>query len=354
MRIRQILKKAGWRGFVLAGALAASTALAAGCGASTTQQASTVTVTVERATGAHVAPKPLSIPRKPPSIAQPASLKTFDGRYFSIDYSGSWYIDTAEGDKGNYLDTTIRSSRNPNVMVRVDVSPGGTRSGDLALSARQLEHALREQPGYRRLDFRHSDFNGYPAFRWEFEVEEGGVLLRKVDIFFDDNAGNGYGVLTQAPAATYGLWRQFFQSSRSSLKANETVTTVGGSANASPSKQPPPPPESVAPTPAPPAQGFCDTHACIENFDNGTGSIVQCADGMWSHSGGRPGACSYHGGVAGGSSDGSSTYTPDYNNGDGYTEDYGSGNGYTVTCADGTLSDSGGIQGACSHHGGVG
>jgi hypothetical protein len=41
---------------------------------------------------------------------------------------------------------------------------------------------------------------------------------------------------------------------------------------------------------------FCSTHDCIESFDNGTGYIVQCADGEWSHSGGRPGACSYHGG----------------------------------------------------------
>jgi hypothetical protein len=45
--------------------------------------------------------------------------------------------------------------------------------------------------------------------------------------------------------------------------------------------------------------GFCATHHCIPNFDNGTGSIVQCADGMWSHSGGRPGACSGHGGEGG-------------------------------------------------------
>ena len=29
------------------------------------------------------------------------------------------------------------------------------------------------------------------------------------------------------------------------------------------------------------------------------------------------------------------------------------GNGYTVYCEDGTVSKSGGIQGACSHHGGV-
>src|SRR4051794_29487244 len=42
--------------------------------------------------------------------------------------------------------------------------------------------------------------------------------------------------------------------------------------------------------------GFCASHECISSFDSGRGSIVQCMDGMWSHSGGLPGACSYHGG----------------------------------------------------------
>jgi hypothetical protein len=41
---------------------------------------------------------------------------------------------------------------------------------------------------------------------------------------------------------------------------------------------------------------FCSTHTCIENFPNGSGYIVQCVDGEWSHSGGRSGACSDHGG----------------------------------------------------------
>jgi hypothetical protein len=41
---------------------------------------------------------------------------------------------------------------------------------------------------------------------------------------------------------------------------------------------------------------FCSTHTCIENFPNGSGYIVQCADGEWSHSGGLSGACSDHGG----------------------------------------------------------
>jgi hypothetical protein len=42
---------------------------------------------------------------------------------------------------------------------------------------------------------------------------------------------------------------------------------------------------------------FCDIHDCIPNFDNGNGSVVQCEDGTYSHSGGIQGACSHHGGV---------------------------------------------------------
>jgi hypothetical protein len=41
---------------------------------------------------------------------------------------------------------------------------------------------------------------------------------------------------------------------------------------------------------------FCTTHACIASFANGHGTIVQCRDGEWSHSGGLPGVCSRHGG----------------------------------------------------------
>jgi hypothetical protein len=41
---------------------------------------------------------------------------------------------------------------------------------------------------------------------------------------------------------------------------------------------------------------FCSTHGCIENFPNGNGYVVQCADGEWSHSGGLSGVCSDHGG----------------------------------------------------------
>lgn len=44
------------------------------------------------------------------------------------------------------------------------------------------------------------------------------------------------------------------------------------------------------------SSSFCDSHNCIPSFSEGNGSIVQCADGAWSHSGGIQGACSSHGG----------------------------------------------------------
>ena len=44
------------------------------------------------------------------------------------------------------------------------------------------------------------------------------------------------------------------------------------------------------------SDSFCSSHSCIDNYGSGTGYTVQCADGTYSHSGGRPGACSWHGG----------------------------------------------------------
>lgn len=42
---------------------------------------------------------------------------------------------------------------------------------------------------------------------------------------------------------------------------------------------------------------FCDYFGCIPSFWESTrGFVVECADGLFSHSGGRRGACSYHGG----------------------------------------------------------
>jgi hypothetical protein len=41
---------------------------------------------------------------------------------------------------------------------------------------------------------------------------------------------------------------------------------------------------------------FCSEHTCIGNFQGEGGTVVECADGSYSHAGGISGACSHHGG----------------------------------------------------------
>jgi len=41
---------------------------------------------------------------------------------------------------------------------------------------------------------------------------------------------------------------------------------------------------------------FCSEHECIGSFETEGGTIVECADGTYSHAGGISGACSHHGG----------------------------------------------------------
>ncbi len=76
-----------------------------------------------------------------------------------------------------------------------------------------------------------------------------------------------------------------------------------------PTVAPPPPCETSAPSNPygydfcssgnfiydPPAD-ICTYIACIGNFWNGVGYVIQCKDGMFSKSGGRSGSCSHHGG----------------------------------------------------------
>jgi hypothetical protein len=42
---------------------------------------------------------------------------------------------------------------------------------------------------------------------------------------------------------------------------------------------------------------FCSTHECIGKYHEEPGTVVECEDGSFSHAGGIQGACSHHGGV---------------------------------------------------------
>jgi hypothetical protein len=81
---------------------------------------------------------------------------------------------------------------------------------------------------------------------------------------------------------------------------------VAGSASTTPTSSSPP--AEPSPSSAPLAEGpgssshsqdaaFCASHECIPSFPEGNGTVVQCQDGEWSHSGGVSGACSGHGGT---------------------------------------------------------
>jgi hypothetical protein len=73
-----------------------------------------------------------------------------------------------------------------------------------------------------------------------------------------------------------------------------TISQTHGTPSSTPSATSSPP-ASTGATAIP--SDFCTTHQCIASFAEGHGTIVQCADGEWSHSGGLPGVCSRHGGA---------------------------------------------------------
>jgi hypothetical protein len=60
----------------------------------------------------------------------------------------------------------------------------------------------------------------------------------------------------------------------------------------------PPPSSEPGYAPAPEPSYTPPSGGNIPNYENGRGYRVQCSDGMYSHSGGIQGACSGHGGVA--------------------------------------------------------
>jgi S1-C subfamily serine protease len=157
-------------------------------------------------------------PAEPPSGGG-TSAETFTGSYFTVDYPSSWSVETAEASKGGYLDTTIRSTEQSFVMLRVDVTPG--LGGDPMSDAQPVISALRRSPGYRELALRRTTYDGYDAVLWEFTIPESGTTLHKVDVFFVDSAGDEFAVLTQAPSSSYGSWASTFASVRDSLYTND-------------------------------------------------------------------------------------------------------------------------------------
>ena len=190
-------------------------------GQPSTPAASTPTTPPPAAPGATATAPSAPTVSTPSSSPQTNQANTsFVGQAFSIQYPVSWNVKSAEAQRSWGTDTTIVSPNDPNVLLRVDVTPNSTAADPLA-AAQPVINALAEQPGYKQLDLTAGTFQGYPAEHWEFLVRESGVLLHKEDEFFIDSMnGDSVAVLTQAPADQYSALASRFATLRQSLSMN--------------------------------------------------------------------------------------------------------------------------------------
>jgi hypothetical protein len=164
-----------------------------------------------------------ALDRKPQSHAVKAvrhkqvrsAMPRFVGEHFSIRYPKGWKVETAEASTGAYLDTTIRHPTDSSTYLRVDVTPG--RGADPAAHAEEVEGYLLRQDTYRRIGLAPARLSGFPAMRWDFDVVESGIRLRKVDVFLTDGNRNRIAVLTQSPDAVFERYAPLFARLRASL-----------------------------------------------------------------------------------------------------------------------------------------
>jgi hypothetical protein len=157
------------------------------------------------------APQPVSTPScsqyqatppATPTTTTPTSL-TYQGADFTIDYPASWIVSHIHEGGGN-LDSTFQPPAGGGFLLRVDENPH-TTAANVDAAAAPVIAKLRSDPTYRELGISHETFDGIPALVWEFEDTENGIPLHKVDVFFIDSSGRGWGLLIQAEQ---DLWAQ--------------------------------------------------------------------------------------------------------------------------------------------------
>ena len=154
--------------------------------------------------------------RRPAPSADLGAHRVLAARAFSVAYPRGWTVQSAEASAPWGTDTTIIAPRDPQTMLRVDVTASPATGGPIS-TAKPVIASVAQQPGYRELGLSTGTFDGRPAARWEFLVAEAGVLLRKEDVFFTSPSGSGIAVLTSAPADAYRSLAKRFTAIRRSL-----------------------------------------------------------------------------------------------------------------------------------------
>lgn len=293
---------------VLGMALTLVLVLVAGCGAQDDQDPVVRTTTIE---------KPASEPSdrrsdsseddgdSPPVEPEP---ETSEAAGFSIDAPGGWAQVEEEQDHDGLVRSKWEGPGGAYALVDVVDSE---RSSPAAKAA-AVRAATQGEAGYEEISFDPLTVAGRNAFKWSFRLDGD----TRVDYFLNE-CDTGFAVLGSAPSESFSDLRDTFRDFADSLEpqcgepaadSSETVdegtdafaavngAEPGQDGSESGYSEPDP---GIDPSTANPGEGadFCDTHECIPNYPNGNGTTVQCADGTSSGSGGLQGACSHHGGV---------------------------------------------------------
>lgn len=145
-----------------------------------------------------------------------AHAATFAGRVFSIKYPAGWIIQTNQKRYPWGTDTTVVSPANAHTLLRVDVSPNLKTSDPLSASRAEISQ-VSQQPGYQQLGLTSNTVDGNPGERWEFLVNDNGVVEHSVDQFIVTPNGDGLAILTQAPASQYASLAKEFTALRQTI-----------------------------------------------------------------------------------------------------------------------------------------
>jgi len=257
-------------------ALLVTTVLLAGCGGAREESAtSTATVTVERT---------VTTPNAKTTASAGTSLKPYYARLYTADVPARWTQE--KGERGSAARTTSqwRDPADANTAVLIDTSEGEDYTSQQ--KAETVRAQTRTAGSYHEISFSPTQLGGRDGWEWQFEVSGD----RRVD-YFVSACNTAFAVLGSTSPQRFDALQDTFRQVASSVAPN--CPDIGAPVPVPLNGPPPTPPSSSVP------RSFCETHRCIPNFPNGTGSVVQCNDGTYSHSGGRPGACSHHGGVGG-------------------------------------------------------
>jgi hypothetical protein len=210
-----------------------------------------------------------------PTAAQQA-VKKYYGALDNYQYRVAWnYLGTEQQTANPGFGTWSRSlKRNYETNLKsATVRPLTATTAQVAVTLNTLDYDACNNPVWQA-------FGGV----WKVSLDGGDPLLESADI---SKVGGGNPVLAISECQTI-------------LPAPPTESSDTGAVPPSTySDEPPTDPYYDDGSDYAPTSDFCSVHDCIGDFENGNGSIVECSDGTFSHSGGVQGACSSHGGVGG-------------------------------------------------------